>query len=97
MTLISYFGKLNSILGSVVPLAMFIALQSPLRTNKCETCRNNKLHIPKEACLCSHVFQLSTFMKLETRFLSISMAYNVISCRKVVENTPILKIDKFSI
>ena len=26
MTLISYFGKLNSILGSVVPLAMFLVL-----------------------------------------------------------------------
>ena len=30
-------------------------------------------------------------------FLSISMAYNVISCRKVAENTQILKIAKFTI
>ena len=29
-------------------------------------------------------------------FLSISMAYNVISCQKVVENTQILKIAKFA-
>ena len=29
-------------------------------------------------------------------FLSISMAYNVISCRKVAENTQILKIAKFA-
>ena len=28
-------------------------------------------------------------------FLSISMAYNVISCQKVAENTQILKIAKF--
>ena len=28
--------------------------------------------------------------------LSISMAYNVISCRKVAENTQILKITKFA-
>ena len=30
-------------------------------------------------------------------FLSISMAYNVISCRKVAENTQIVKIAKFAI
>ena len=30
-------------------------------------------------------------------FLSISMAYNVISCRKIAENTQILKIAKFPI
>ena len=30
-------------------------------------------------------------------FLSISMAYNVISCRKVTENTQILKVTKFAI
>ena len=29
-------------------------------------------------------------------FLSISMAYNVISCQKVAENTQILKIAKFA-
>ena len=29
--------------------------------------------------------------------LSISMAYNVISCRKVAKNTEILKIAKFAI
>ena len=30
-------------------------------------------------------------------FLSISLAYNVISCRKVAENTQICKIAKFAI
>ena len=29
-------------------------------------------------------------------FLSISMAYNVISCQKVAENTQLLKIAKFA-
>ena len=29
-------------------------------------------------------------------FLSISMAYNVISCQKIAENTQILKIAKFA-
>ena len=29
-------------------------------------------------------------------FLSVSMAYNVISCQKVAENTQILKIAKFA-
>ena len=29
-------------------------------------------------------------------FLSITMAYNVISCQKVAENTQILKIAKFA-
>ena len=29
-------------------------------------------------------------------FLSISMAYDVISCQKVAENTQILKIAKFA-
>ena len=30
-------------------------------------------------------------------FLPISMTYNVISCRKVAENTQILKIAKFAL
>ena len=30
-------------------------------------------------------------------FLSISMAYNVISCQKIAENTQILKTAKFAI
>ena len=30
-------------------------------------------------------------------FLSISMAYNVISCQKVAENTRILKIARFAL
>ena len=29
MTKISYFGKQNSILGSVVPLAMFLCVRTP--------------------------------------------------------------------
>ena len=38
----------------------------------------------------------SRVLKKVNLFLSISMAYNVFSCRKVAQNTQILKIAKFA-
>ena len=58
---------------------------SPFKTLRC--CRNLSA---------MNVWFSKWFKSVRNRFLSISMAYNMISCRKVAENTEILKIAEFA-
>ena len=60
------------------------------------SCRKLNLFISTDKETSGGALGMTTKKAVLNLFLSISMAYNVISCQKAAENTQILKIAKFA-